>query len=255
MSTSIERSADPSQEEMVPSEAFSRWAASFVGMEGNPANARYWFCGIEWSSENDFTYESCDQWSWPESEVEERLRKYPYNRRMAKLYAALKGASADQYKEVCLRPPQICTDSSDAFKLNLFPIGFRNDGNELWDRALVEKTGFVTKTEYRAWCQMHRFATIRKLVEQHRPRVIVGTSRTYLTEYALAFGGRKEAFDIAARLRASQEDCEGRILSWTWIDDGSTLLAVTPFLGGQSGLTSNKHLGAFGERIRVLAGL
>ena len=146
--------------------------------------------------------------------------------------------------------------ASDTFKLNLFPIAFHGDREELWEHWLFEKTGFATKSLYRAWCQAHRFPVFRSWVETYRPRVIIGTSRSYETEFAMAFGGAGERLFANMKLLKHGDHRvdlgEGRTMSWVALDEGQTLLVVTPFLGGRWGLHSDALMKRTGEKIAEL---
>lgn len=247
---------------------FEQWATRFSGCDGGNPDGGYWFCGIEWSedySESDLKrYLEKDVFQGdadlPEpfentQEGYEKVLRERYNQNALKIYSAIKFNDFNQYEN--LRKKEGFTPfsaGSDLFKLNLYPIGFNADENKRWrEEYFYALTGLASKTLYRAWCQAHRFPVFRAAVVKYRPKVIIGTSRNYLDEYAMAFAGEGHAyFEATKQLGEHEEIIQERKINWTLIDDGQTLLVVTPFLGGPRGLSSNKQLQHVGEFIADL---
>lgn len=231
-------------------EAFATWATSFSGCDGGNPAGPIWFCGIEFGgSQHDEVLEFRDQTrpdTWRVEELDTDFFPYQYNQKLAKMYAALHGHSGD-YKAFA-RARGLLGSTSDLFKMNLYPIAFQSDNDELWKKHLYDATGIPTKSIYRAWCQLHRFPVLHGWALKHRPKVIVCTALGLRDMFVMAFGGLETLFND--EWKNQYERLEGRWLYTIPVNGGQTLLAITPFLGGRSGLNSDNLLRAFGERIR-----
>jgi len=240
-------------------EEFERFATSFSGCNGGNPDGGYWFCGIEWGgSWDEETYGDFNECktpgSWSDDDRKDAV-KYQYDRKIIKLIAATRGDNMDDYSELVHRYDFLGKESQ-TFKLNLFPIAFHGDRDELWQEWLFKRTGLETKTLYRAWCQAHRFPIFRSWVKEYTPRVIVCTSRNYETEFIMAFGGGGKQLFQNKKLLAEKDHRidlgDRRVLSWITVDNDQTLIVVTPFLGGRWGLNSNDLLKKTGEVIARL---
>lgn len=245
---------------LTATKAFEKWATGFSGCDGGNLDGDYWFCGIEWSGNyteeelvDDFAKDYSMPGNWGKSEQEfNQILAAQYNRKILKLYSSIIGRDVEKYRHLLNEDEMPFSKTSKTLKLNLYPLAFNQDQDEGWrtQHWLYERTGLASKSLYRAWCQAHRFPIFRSAVEKHRPKVIVGTSRSYRDEYAMAFAGEGHTFIEATRqLRENEEVILDRKINWTMLDEGRTLLVVTPFLGGRWGLTSDEQLRQTGELI------
>jgi hypothetical protein len=229
---------------------FGEWAVGYSGCDGGNLKGEVWVCGIEYGGgvvESDLRFDPMlEPWCWPEESIDEAL-SYQYNRKLAKLYAAIKGEPVGMCMDVAKRD-RIFQKDGPMFKLNLYPIAFKNASDELWEEWIYKKTGLPTKSLYRAWCQIHRFKAIRSWVAEYSPKLIIGTGRGYLSDFVLAFGGLECLYDGTGRT----EKIGDRDLFIRSVNGGRTQLAVTPFLGNRHGLSSDAQLEDFGKAIREL---
>ena len=84
-----------------------------------------------------------------ESDLKKELR-YEYAIKVAKLYSAILGKKVSDYYDFSMRDRIFDKDSS-VFRVNLYPISFHHDNDDLWEGWLYRKTGLPTKSLYRAW--------------------------------------------------------------------------------------------------------
>lgn len=130
--------------------------------------------------------------------------------------------------------------------MNLYPIAFHNDNDELWRKWLYEKTGLPTKPLYQAWCQLERFSEIKSWVEQNSPKAIICTGTTYLPEFLMAFDGQESVF-----VDPNEERLIRGNLFWKSINKKKTILFITPFLG-TGGLRSDAQIEECGIKIKEI---
>lgn len=226
---------------------FSKWAVGYSGCDGGNLKGSMWFCGIEYGggdSPESLSFEINEQVPFVESTYRNQFRKFQYNWKLIKLYASIIGGCPSEYKNI-YRISELFSESSDAFKLNLYPIAFRNELNELWELWHFERTGFPTKELYRAWCQLERFEAIRGWVKTHNPKAIICTGSTYFREYFMAFG----EYDVFKEYQSNE--VQGIKLIHKKVNQEKTLLFVIPFLG-QGGLKSDHQLFAIGKKINKI---
>lgn len=170
---------------------------------------------------------------------------------MLKIYAAILRRELKEYKDLCIKEGAF-SEKSELFKLNLYPIAFYDDSNFLWEEWLSKKTGLTTKPIYRAWCQMNRFKSFYGLVQTYYPKIIIGTGRTYKTDFLIAFGGIENVFSNLKAIKTEQIDDSKLSFDYVAINDGKTILAISPFLGGRYGLSSDLQIENFGHRISAI---
>ncbi len=240
---------------------FKTWACSLAGCDGGNPKSDIWISGIEWgggSYENGKYYReelpaeiaegAYDQYShlydWSNSLT------YPYGRSFAKIYTAIQGHKVGEYRE---RVSGL--KGSEVFKLNLYPIAFDSTDPTLWKKFGLEKiTGFSEKCLFQAWCFYNRFPAISKLVEEHKPKIIIGTGVSYLLDFFACFGGTGDTvsnieFDELTPASESNRRSNRR---YYWVKVNSfTTLFVIPFFSGSSGLNSDHLLQEMGIRIRA----
>ena len=132
---------------MMITKIFIDWACSFSGCDGGNPGAKLWICGIEWgggSKEyyNDVLPEQIQEGEYvpPKIYPWKETLKEPYGRNVAKLYTVIKGGNVEAYRDVAELP------GLDIFKMNLYPIAFRNTDDQLWKSNGLDKlTGFEEK--------------------------------------------------------------------------------------------------------------
>lgn len=229
---------------------FEYWATGYSGCDGGNIDGRIWFCGIEFGGGHTRESLVFEDVSKPPSIPDEKLSKklgYQYNQKVAKLNAVIRDHSISSWRETA-KQHNLFSDSSDIFKLNLYPVAFKRDAEELWEPWLFEITGLPTKSIYRAWCQLYRFPKLKQWLEMGNPKLIVATGLSYADHFNFAFSGNDAAYNPIIQ----EEKLENRRIRWRVINDGKTVLAVVPFLGGASGLNSDAQLTAVGQRLRQL---
>ena len=229
---------------------FQRWATGYSGFDGGNPRGPIWFCGIEYGGGEDRPHFGFDvDVTEPGSiSADETLQfiGHPYNSNAVKLYSAILGDEPGKYKDIA-RSRRVFGKDSDLFKLNLYPLSFHTDNDDLWEEWHFEKTGLPTKSLYRAWCQVHRFARFTAWTRQHAPKLVIGTGLSHEKDFIMAFNGADTIFKPADAITV--ETISEKSLKWLPINDGRTILAIVPFLGGPYGLNSDTQLGAFGQRI------
>jgi len=232
-------------------ERFANWAAGFSGCDGGDLSGAIWFCGIEYGGRKncgDFLSRDVSEPGFIEPATLKKRLSPQYNRKAAKLYAALKGERVQRYFQVA-KEDRLFDQESVAFKMNLYPLAFPKGNDELWGKDLYQLTNLPTKSLYRAWCQLYRFPQIRSWVEKNNPLLIIGTSKTYKDDFLAAFSPDEQIFE-----KLEHDSIMGRDIYWKPINHGRTLLVITPFLGGPHGLNSDSLLKEFADKINTVCG-
>jgi len=226
---------------------FSKWAMGYSGCDGGNVSGPIWFCGIEYggNEEEKLDFNELKQPLYIHDNQRKQFLAYQYNIKVAKIYASILGEDVASYLQIALRD-KIFDKDSNVFKMNLYPISFHHDSDDLWQEWLYRKTGLPTKSIYRAWCQLYRFREIQKWVNGHSPKLIVATGITYKNEFIMAFDGIETIY----KGNINKKNLSGRDLALLDINDSKTILAITPFLGGRYGLNSDSLLQEFGKEIR-----
>jgi len=229
---------------------FEEWAKGLAGCDGGNPDGSIWFCGIEWGGGDDVeqvSFNKIDKPVWDDDRLKE-FSKYQYDRKVAKIYSTLLGRDIGEYKEVAF-DKRLFSSHSDLFKLNLYPISFHHDADELWDQRWYERTGLPTKSIYRAWCQINRFKTFQDLVVKHSPKLIIATGSSYKTDFIMAFESAEAIYcpDIKEVVLP-----EKRKMFWLEINKGQTILAIIPFLGTRYGLNSDGLLRDASKKIEEI---
>lgn len=231
---------------------FQKWASGFSGCDGgdigSPESRSIWVCGIEWGGGHDLASlkeNILDQVDKPPSGYDDPSHNlaYIFNRQTMKLITAMKGGLVDDYEEMADQHRPFVKESSGYFKMNLFPIAFKDTGHQRWQSDFVGVTGFPNKEEYLTWCRLVRFAQMRNWVSAHKPKVIVCFGKTLINDFTTAFVNGSGKF--------TKESILNRELSWTrTVDD--VLVVICPFPVNRYGLNSNALLQAFGDKIQKL---
>jgi hypothetical protein len=166
------------------------------------------------------------------------ILRYQAGIKILKLIAAMRGLPVQDYEKVAYESPFPFHKDSNFFKLNLFPVAFRDISPSRWTLEFAEATGLATKKDYEDWCVNHRFPEIRSWTSQGHPQLVVGLGLTHADNFCRAFpfeGETREEGILDRRL--------------VWVSNGANTLAVTPALSSPSGLNSDQLLQAFGARL------
>lgn len=243
--------------------AFEKWACSLSGCDGGNPRADTWLCGIEWggtygSDKADYDYyqrelveeinkgqyEPAERYDWEEH------CKYRYGISVAKLYTAYRGLDVESYYKHIKK-----FSDTELFRLNLYPVSFRNTDYELWHKNKLDKvTGFDDKELYRIWCFLYRFPVFAQRVVEHRPKLIIGTGVSYVTDFFACFAGKSgisSPIQVGTLKPQSKGNQTERRYYWCRLATGTTL-AIIPFFSGSYGLNSNYLLQAMGDRLREI---
>jgi hypothetical protein len=248
------RTASAEEANPMANKAFEKWAAGFSGCDGGNPNGSIWICGIEFGLGHDLTQlrrnihcvdasrpPSLEDADWSECE----LRSFPslqYNCKALKLLCALDGRYTSHrefyHAERCFRR------DSNYFKLNLYPIGFRNTSDRNWTEWHAEETGLENRSEYLRWCHEHRFQAMRDWVDQFKPKLIICTGKTRCFEFFSAFGAQWES--------RHTDETTGKQIVYSTANAGKTFVAVIYFLGGRYGLNSDLQILDTGRKLKQL---
>lgn len=246
------------------SNEFIDWACSLSGCDGGNPKADIWVCGIEWGHtggekalEEYYTkelpgeiargnYYPSGSYDWKHSLT------YRYGISVAKLYSAIIGQKVEDYRKIA----EDC-NGSELFKMNLYPIAFNNTNEDLWHKyGLNTVTGFEEKQLFKTWCFLNRFPSISDFVNEHKPKLIIGTGISYLTDFFVCFAGSKGVNTTINTenlgLQTPGNKPNSRKLFWAKLDNGVTTLVVVPFFSGSYGLNSDILLQETGSIIRKL---
>ncbi len=234
--------------EITANKDFSEWAVGYSGCDGGNISGSIWFCGIELGggdAEGNLLFEPVTTPPFIGDNDREKFKTNQYNWKVLKLYSTILGGGPAVYKRIS-EETRAFYKSSDTFKMNLYPIAFHNESNELWEEWHFRKTGLPTKPLYQAWCQLNRFPSIMNWVFENSPKAIICTGTTYLREFLMAFSGPENIFS-----QINEVPLDGRYLFWKKINQDKTILFITPFLG-QGGLKSDAQIEAHGLKVKSI---
>ena len=231
---------------------FEKWAKSYSGCDGGDIGTlerrAIWLCGIEWggglSAEHLKTNMLRDE-SRPPAGYEDAAENlgYIFNRQALKMLSAIDGRKVSEYRDFCAQARPFTKGSSGYFKLNLYPIAFKDTDQDWWHNEFAEATGFDEKTAYLDWCKTYRFPQMRDWVRAAKPKLILCLGKTYRTDFMHVFHDASATFH--------HEPIDGRDLWWSLNAEG-TLVAIIPFMVNRHGLIKNDSIQKFGERIAQL---
>ena len=116
-------------------------------------------------------------------------------------------------------------------------------------------TGFQEKNLFKTWCFLNRFPAIERLVNKHKPQLIIGTGTSCLTDFFACFAGeavKNTGINLGAVTLKTEEDKPiKRSYYWAKLNTGTTLVVI-PFFSGSHGLNSNDLIQEMGNRIKQL---
>jgi len=245
-----------------PTEEFAKWAKSFAGIDGGNMAGPIWFCGIEHGGDdNDIKtkdFKPVNKLPNWENEIERGKNfEHQFDQKALKLYAALLEKEIAGYKDIA-EVKGAFAPNSDVFKLNLYPLAFKNTADGHWCDKFFERTGIPTKEIYRAWCQTNRFNLFHDIVSQNNQtlRLIVCAGVGHSMEFLMAFGTVNDIHVEMKRSRIPDPDkkmANGLSFHWIILNDKRTVLAVVPFFGHwKYCLNSDKRIKVFGDEIRTV---
>ena len=240
---------------------FEKWATGFSGCDGGDVGSIHsrsvWFCGIEWGGGHPADAEklrgvfSEDVGTPPEGYTEDdgmpawkQNLAYIFNWQAIKLLAAINGEHVSAYKSFAERIKPFVKDERGYYKMNLYPLAFRNTSHELWQEGFANATGFSSKQFYLEWTRENRFPAMKNWVASYSPRIILCTGITYINDFKSAF--------VDDGLALNLEIIDDRELHWVKNKNG-TIVVVMPFMINRHGLTKNVSIQKFGERIREIS--
>lgn len=229
------------------------WLLDFSGCDGgrigSPNNQSIWVCGIEWGGGQ--TAEELKNYinqTWDGSpnfgySAEGVLDFYQYNMVVYKLLAVMQNYNIANYKKfVENEMPFLENGHSSYFKMNLYPIAFKNTDPIFWTNEIADVSGFETKNDYLKWCKENRFPIMQQWVKKYAPKLIICFGKTYVNEFNLAFADNENDFNI--------ENIGDLVLQWKKNNNG-TIIGVLPFPNAQNkGLKSDSDIEAMGKRLK-----
>mgnify|MGYP000270048060 CR=1 FL=1 len=234
------------------SEKFKKWGLEYSGCDGgdigNDSSPSIWVCGIEWGGGH--TAESLREHIMEDATVppkgylewKENLQ-HRFNWQVMKILSVINGGLVSEYKKFAEDVQPFIRGKNGYFKMNLYPIAFKNTSHEHWNNNFADITGFQNKTDYLSWCSECRFPEMRKWAKQSAPKLIICLGKTYINEFKLAFYKKDAQFN--------HKEIDNRDLYWA-INEEGTLIIVIPFMSGRYGLVKNVSIQKFGENISHL---
>ncbi len=243
---------------------FEKWAKGLTGMDGGNPDGHIWICGIEYggnNDENDFADLRTEIDNFDENKVpfiSEKMRnsekyfnntlKPQFSQKVAKIVCEYLNTEIHWYDYL---QKEICSQSGALFKLNLYPLSFKDTNDLQWTEEHFDITGFPNKLMYKAWCMNNRFKILRNKLEQYSPKVLICVGINHKSDYQMAFADN--IAHIFQKLEPKQLE-SGKTIYYAKINNKKTLLIITPFLG-QGGLMSDADLIGLGKFAREQAEL
>ncbi|MDA8384151.1 MAG: hypothetical protein M0037_14055 [Betaproteobacteria bacterium] len=225
---------------------FDRFLASWSGVDGGNPSADVWICGIEHGGSLDPVTDldpvpEPASWTDDFKKQNPKFQTWQYNQKAAKLLVALNSLQRDLGQQPSLEgwkpymAEKLYVRDGESFKLNLFPLASPKVDSAEWNLVYAQHPALRDKGAYRERCRKVRFPFFKDMRHHYKPKIIVGTGKTFRDDFARAFGfhGLGERRPIGAGQR--QREC------LVYGDHGSTLV-VTPFFGGRYGLNGDDHL-------------
>lgn len=233
---------------------FAKWAVGFSGCDGGdigtPESSSVWFCGIEWGGGHPADAEKLRS-VWKEDAGRPRAGyeswranlEYIFNWQAVKLLAAVNGGLVSDYKQFAEKAQPFVTGGTGYFKMNLYPLAFKNTSHALWQDAFADATGLPSKQNYLEWMRGKRFPVMKSWVATYAPKLIVCAGVTYREDFRSAF--------VDDDVELHREVIDDRELHWAKNVNGG-LVVIIPFMVNPHGLTRNTSVQKFGDRIRQL---
>lgn len=237
---------------MSASNEFENWGMGYSGCDGgdigNRVTPAIWVCGIEWGgghTPESLASDMKEDVSAPPrgyADWNENLA-YPFNWQVMKILSVISGGTVSEYKRFAENAKPFVEGSQGYFKMNLYPIGFKDTSYARWYDKFSSITGFHSKAHYLAWCSERRFPRMRKWADEAAPKLILCLGKTYIQDFQSAF------HDEGCELK--REVIDDRDLFWG-INRQASLVVVLPFMINRNGLVKNQSIQHFGERVSQL---
>ena len=220
----------------MPNPKFVEMALSFAGGDGGNPQSEVWFCGYEWGNlaktdmaetiEREFVVQPQPS-SWQDEEFEGSWDTN-YNRKICwflEYFYELDGANKSY--EAFVEEFKILYPDGLGFKLNLLPVRFHDRASMNWSDNIKAASGFESIADYREWCVVHRGRFFRNTIAQFKPKLLICTGVGERDNFFRAFtdGGEPERIELT--------DFAISVARFN-----QTLVCVTPFFGGPSGINS-----------------
>lgn len=223
----------------------NEFLGSYSGIDGGNPKASIWICGIEHGGNSELPEGPLKpEFKWP-SWGDDFRRDHPdyknwqYHQKVAKLMVALR-----ELRSKPVSPPKIdgwgeyledelYVFNGDCSKLNLFPLSSPSVVSPAWQTSYSKRLGLESKVAYYERCRDIRFPFLRKVREEFKPKVILGTGKTFRKDFAHAFGFEPEWHEhLEINDGCRRRDCYV-------YEDADGLLIVCPFFGGRYGINSD----------------
>lgn len=217
------------------------------GDPGSPDKPSIWLLGLEpgWSLADQAAAEASDVAADQELEaysIDLQL-KWPFNRNAFKLLTAIGGGQPENYREFAKSAQPFVSGSKGYLKGNLFPVPFNNLAD--WDDVATATTGFATKDEYKAWVRAVRFPILKGWIEQCRPRLLIGSGTTHLSDFLEIVGANETP-------RTFEFEVNGHRKRIFISESGIVPVVIIPHLsGGSHSLNSNDAIARAAAIIRT----
>ena len=224
----------------MPNPKFVEMALSFAGGDGGNLQSEVWFCGYEWGNlaktdmaetiEHEFVAQPRPT-SWQDEDFEGSWGTN-YNRKICwflRYFYELDGSNKSTKDFV--EEFKILYPDGLGFKLNLLPVRFRDRATVDWSEIIKAASGFESFADYREWCVVHRGKFFRNAIQQYKPKLLICTGVGERDNFFRAFtdGEKPERIQLP-----------DFAVSMARFDQ--TLVCVTPFFGGPSGINSHKKM-------------
>jgi hypothetical protein len=231
---------------------FQKWSLEFSGCDGgdigSKENKAVWICGIEWGGghtpksllehmSQDLSTPPKGYESWKEN------LSYIFNWQIIKLLSAINDGKVEDYKKFAEKERPFVKNSKGYFKMNLYPIGFKNTNNNRWKKEFSEITGFSSKEDYKNWCKEKRIPKLKEWALQYEPKLIICLGKTYLEDFKNAF--------LDNNSKIHKKTIEDKELFWAF-NEANTLVVILPFMVNRYGLNKNTTIQKFGEEIKKI---
>lgn len=233
-------------------ELFAKWAVDLSGCDGGdigtPENPSVWWCGIEWGG--GFSEKSVDELQnvfKEEVNIDgyenfEKNFAYIFNWNALKLLSVIEGYKLEDYKIFGQDKRPFVKNEKGYFKMNLYPVSFKNTSHHFWTETFSNATGLATKSEYLDWIRGNRFRTLREITKKHCPKLIVCTGITFKDDFVTCF---------ADDMIPNEEKIDNKSLFWV-VNKNGTLVVIIPFMVNRYGLIRNASITKFGQRVSEL---
>lgn len=240
---------------------FYNWAVSFAGCDGgNLKMARTWFCGLEWGykdgneSEKRKYYKSIslsisrNETSTFNSEFYNFSKhQNQFGRFITEIYSSIYNFDKNDHSNF---------NKSDIFKINLYPIAFRDISEELYQKYMKDYLQFKSKLEYKQWCMLNRFPFLAEKAKESSSleRIIcIGTS--HVNEFLSAFGNISPNFEkqVVVEELSSDSPTNLKPKKFYWLKiDINKFLYIIPFYSSQNGFNEEILRYKFGQRVKEI---